>query len=498
MVFGRQKDKRTPIKGAKAVAARTSSAKGRGTNSNNNNKTNRPTTLPPVVKTPPRRTTEASPLLATDPVRLEEGQATMAAPSTPPVVVRNNNPHRRLPATPRSVFSMSTTVQNRMASKNFKRDVSYEDSNHWQVIFQLHGSVWPKVLPWCLAVTAVTVLFIVLRRTHTLDLTIADPTGHTFMSILVSFLLVTRVTITHQRFMEARGHLEHLFGSARECVQLTCLLTSVGNSHAAAVEWRQEVAYRTIVCLRVVMAALEFRSTGVNTWDVLPEADRGVTPLFLSPSMREDGPPGDPSDMAAVLQSLAHGPRTALDENFRAPVVWIYHLRECLLRPRQPDSTILSGRDWHVNEALKLMATTSEFVTHFHGLKKLSVTPFPFPLIQLNRIFLLAWCFSLPLVLINDNDQSLEVLLLVFFTTFGFMGLEYVNMELDDPFGDDPNDFPSVRWAESVYEDIYISIYKTDGYASALALRNRITERIARGRSVEHLQDARAQARFRR
>jgi predicted membrane chloride channel (bestrophin family) len=389
---------------------------------------------------------------------------------------------------------MSTTVQNRMASKNFKRDVSYEDANHWQVIFQLHGSVWPKVLPWCLAVVVATVVFIALRRTQTLDLTIADATGHTFMSILVSFLLVTRVTITHQRFMEARGHLEHLFGSARELVQLTCLLTSVGNPHPAAVEWRQEVAYRTIVCLRVVMAAVEFRSTGVNTWDVLPEADQGVTSLFLP----DNGSTADQPDTAGVLQSLAHGPRTALDENFRAPVVWIYHLRECLLRPRQPFSTILAGRDWHVNESLKLLATTSDFVTHFHGLKKLSVTPFPFPLIQLNRIFLLAWCFSLPLVLINDNDQSLEVLLLVFFTTFGFMGLEYVNMELDDPFGDDPNDFPSVRWAESVYEDIYISIYKTDGYASALALRNRITERIARGRSIEHLRDARAHAaRFR-
>jgi len=68
---------------------------------------------------------------------------------------------------------------------------------------------------------------------------------------------------------------------------------------------------------------------------------------------------------------------------------------------------------------------------------------------------------------------------LVFFTTFGFMGLEYANIELDDPYGSDPNDFNTVRWAESVYEDVYIAIYKTDGYQRAMELRTRITDRIA-------------------
>lgn len=28
------------------------------------------------------------------------------------------------------------------------------------------------------------------------------------------------------------------------------------------------------------------------------------------------------------------------------------------------------------------------------------------------------------------------------FITYGFIGLEYVSMELDDPYGNDPNDFP--------------------------------------------------------
>ena len=60
-----------------------------------------------------------------------------------------------------------------------------------------------------------------------------------------------------------------------------------------------------------------------------------------------------------------------------------------------------------------------------------------------------------------------------------FLGLEYVNMELDDPFGDDPNDFPAKQMSLKTFEDIYITIYQVDGFESAAELRSRITDKIA-------------------
>uniref|UniRef100_A0A7S3P5P1 Bestrophin homolog n=1 Tax=Amphora coffeiformis TaxID=265554 RepID=A0A7S3P5P1_9STRA len=378
------------------------------------------------------------------------------------------------------VFTMSDTVQAQLQTK-YKRDVIYDEDDHLGVMFQLYGSVWPRVLPWCIAVMAVTYLFIYLRNHGIVDLTIADSTGHNFMSILVSFLVVTRVTITYNRFMEARNHLKDLFYSCRELIQYTCILTNQNTSDEAQL-WRQDVAYRTIVCLRLAMAAVEHRSTGISAWDVLPDADHATVPLMLN--MQDEGAKNyhPPDDVVPIMRALRHGPRSVEDENFRAPIIYAMNLREALTRPRS-DAKIFAQRDWHVNETLKLLAITSQFMSAYHGLKKLAVTPFPFPLIQLNRIFLFAWCFSLPLVLIHDNDTMVETLVLVFFTTFGFMGLEYANIELDDPFGDDPNDFPSTRWAESVYEDVYIAIYKTDGYQRAMELRTRITDRIAGGSS---------------
>ena len=50
-----------------------------------------------------------------------------------------------------------------------------------------------------------------------------------------------------------------------------------------------------------------------------------------------------------------------------------------------------------------------------------------------------------------------------FFVTYGFVGLEYVSFELDDPFGDDDNDFDNLGMAQRVYEVrlfyVYVCIY---------------------------------------
>jgi len=87
----------------------------------------------------------------------------------------------------------------------------------------------------------------------------------------------------------------------------------------------------------------------------------------------------------------------------------------------------------------------------------------------MTRTFLFFWVFSLPMVLINDNDQIVEVLVLMFFCTYGFLGLEYVSMELDDPYGDDPNDFPGQYVAyenmERKYEVVGALSHKKNTYS---------------------------------
>ena len=79
--------------------------------------------------------------------------------------------------------------------------------------------------------------------------------------------------------------------------------------------------------------------------------------------------------------------------------------------------------------------------------------------------------------------------MIVILVTFGFVGIEYVSMALDDPFGDPTNDVDEHGMALLVYEDIYLSIYRTDGPAAAFELRDRILKRYKQGRGLDCYRD---------
>ena len=84
----------------------------------------------------------------------------------------------------------------------------------------------------------------------------------------------------------------------------------------------------------------------------------------------------------------------------------------------------------------------------YHELKRLIETPYPFPLIQMARTFLFAWVFTVPLALLNGDYVFYEVVALGFLLTYGFVGLERVSIDMEDPFGNDENDFDDMGLAQ--------------------------------------------------
>jgi predicted membrane chloride channel (bestrophin family) len=100
-------------------------------------------------------------------------------------------------------------------------------------------------------------------------------------------------------------------------------------------------------------------------------------------------------------------------------------------------------------------------------------TPFPFPLVQMTRTFLFFYVFTVPFALLHDVSIPIAHCVVIFFLTYGFMGLEYVSIELDDPFGSDDNDFQNLRYAQTTFEDCYAIILQMDGpdWADKLRLK---------------------------
>jgi hypothetical protein len=65
-----------------------------------------------------------------------------------------------------------------------ERAVAYDPSTHLNVLFQLHGSVWPKVLPYCVFNSLFFILIAVYLDTHIMEAGIGvSATGHSLTAL---------------------------------------------------------------------------------------------------------------------------------------------------------------------------------------------------------------------------------------------------------------------------------------------------------------------------
>lgn len=72
---------------------------------------------------------------------------------------------------------------------------------------------------------------------------------------------------------------------------------------------------------------------------------------------------------------------------------------------------------------------------------------FPTALVQMGRMILIFWIITLPFALQHSPYPLWGECMLIFLLTFGFFGLEFVCIEMSDPFGTDANDFDQVNLA---------------------------------------------------
>ena len=285
-------------------------------------------------------------------------------------------------------------------------DVSYDTKDHLNILFRLHGSVWNHVVIFCLVNVCITVTIYYLRDNRDIDLTFKDK-GHSFMSVLVSFLVVSRSQIVYNRYMEARHLLGSLFRGTNELMQYVTVYTLEDQSENAR-EWRRLIAKELMILLNVTTKFLSYRSDGENVWDT-SDLDE---------------------DKRKALKSLLAKRKSSMGEeeaNSQAPILLIYNIRKLVARNNEYLQAPLD-----VPFELKLYANIGEYAASYYGLKKLITTPFPFPLLQMARTFLYFWVFTLPFALIKDMGTSYwATLMTIFFLTYGYIGLEFVSIEMD-------------------------------------------------------------------
>ena len=119
-------------------------------------------------------------------------------------------------APPRRASSTHNTYHIYTTTTNY----NYTAHNVPKILFQLHGSIWLQVLPYCLAnVAFMLVLYGLDRQFQSINFSKVvgeSSLTHTFGGLIVSFLLVTRINSALARYFECRQQISIMFQQTRK------------------------------------------------------------------------------------------------------------------------------------------------------------------------------------------------------------------------------------------------------------------------------------------
>ena len=276
--------------------------------------------------------------------------------------------------------------------------VLYDSKETLRIIISTRGSVWSRVLPFCLLSVGITLTTYFLYKEDIVDLTFADD-GHKILSVMVAFLVVSRVNVAYKRFWDARTLLSSLLCCCRQFSSHVAVFTNTDLEDRAE-EWRAMMREGILEMLDTSLKMIQ---------DEDFQSDKAID--YVEHAHDEKGIPKSLTQMANELQ-----------QNIVAQHLY---LKEPLL----------------IQKELRLHQFIGDFLALYAELAKYPATPYPFPTAQMSRMLLFVWMFTLPFALVaNSNYSAIAPSILMFFITYGFFGLEFVSIELDDPFGDDAND----------------------------------------------------------
>merc|ERR1719468_1465485 len=81
-------------------------------------------------------------------------------------------------------------------------------------------------------------------------------------------------------------------------------------------------------------------------------------------------------------------------------------------------------------------------IVNLNNARKITEFPIPFPLAQMITFMLLLHWIITAFICAASVDQTFWAGILSFIVTFSFWSINYIAVELEQPFGDDPNDLP--------------------------------------------------------
>jgi putative membrane protein len=271
--------------------------------------------------------------------------------------------------------------------------VDYDPKGWVSIVFQLRGSVlvtlWPRIC--FVAATGACAAYLFEHYGFKIP-----PITHTMVGVALGLLLVFRTNASFDRWWEGRKQLGALVNRSRDLVRQVA--SYVEGDDARTTEARVNV--RRLVCAFYGLLRQHLR------------AER---------------------DLAALGSLLSQADRADLEPVKNRPVVmasWITAELVSLARQGKLTEDRLRAMDGNL--------------TAFHdclgACERILRTPVPFAYAQHIKSFLLLFTFSAPFAIVEAMRWYTPIAAGVL--AYAMFGIEEIGVEIEDPFGYDPNDLP--------------------------------------------------------
>ena len=123
-------------------------------------------------------------------------------------------------------------------------------------------------------------------------------------------------------------------------------------------------------------------------------------------------------------------------------IKWFADYLDYLLKKNHVDDKLIA--EWHNR--------LEETIVSFYGCNRIITTPLPKAYAIHLRQMLLLYCYAIPFQLVEKLNWG--TIPAVGVISFALLGIEAIALEIEDPFGYDPNDIPLDEMAEKLHADI--------------------------------------------
>ncbi|MBK9029762.1 MAG: hypothetical protein IPL61_00210 [Myxococcales bacterium] len=279
--------------------------------------------------------------------------------------------------------------------------IRYDTRDWFAILRGVRGTVLPRIAIRVLMVAGVGLVGTALRRYDVVDLAIPGII-HTMVGVALGLLLVFRTNASYDRYWEGRRLVGAMVNNARDLVRQGASYLAPGADAA--------LRDRTIALYVTIRRYLRDE----RTW---PELEARLP--------------------AALLAELAAA---------RCPPLVISRAIGDLLAAEAAAGRLSEHRLVMLDQAV------SDLIDALGGCERILRTPVPFAYAHHIKGFLTLFCLSVPMALLPAMGWATGPAAAV--VAYALFGIDEIGVEIEDPFGYDPNDLPLEAIGDNLAIDV--------------------------------------------